>query len=51
MKEHLIKISTYANKEGLSVPAVYKRIKAGTLKCVEIDGVKFIDCSDEKDRD
>lgn len=41
-KSNLIKVSTYARKEGISVPAVYKRIKAGSVECVEIDGVKFI---------
>ena len=41
-KLNLIKVSTYANQQGISVPAVYKRINAGSVECVEIDGVKFI---------
>ena len=41
-KSKLIKVSTYARLEGISVPAVYKRINAGNVECVEIDGVKFI---------
>ena len=41
-KTKLIKVSTYARQEGISVPAVYKRINAGSVECVEIDGVKFI---------
>lgn len=41
-KTKLIKVSTYARQEGISVPAVYKRIKVGSVECVEIDGVKFI---------
>ena len=41
-KSKLIKVSTYARQEGISVPAVYKRINAGKVECVEIDGVKFI---------
>ena len=41
-KSKLIKVSTYARQEGISVPAVYKRINAGNVECVEIDGVKFI---------
>ena len=41
-KSKLIKVSTYARQEGISVPAVYKRIKVGSVECVEIDGVKFI---------
>ena len=39
---NLIKVSTYARQECISVPAVYKRINAGNVECVEIDGVKFI---------
>lgn len=42
MEENLIRISTYAKREGISVVAVYKRIKTGQLTCVEIDGVKFV---------
>jgi len=41
-KSKLIKVSTYARLEDISVPAVYKRINAGSVECVEIDGVKFI---------
>ena len=41
-KSKLIKVSTYARQEGISVPAVYKRINAGRVECVEIDRVKFI---------
>ena len=41
-KSKLIKVSTYARQEDISVPAVYKRINAGSVECVEIDGVKFI---------
>ena len=41
-KSKLIKVSTYARQEGISVPAVYKRIKVGSVECVEIYGVKFI---------
>ena len=41
-KSKLIKVSTYARQEGISVPAVYKRINAGNVECIEIDGVKFI---------
>ena len=45
-KSKLIKVSTYARLEGISVPAVYKRINAGRVECVEIDGVKFIKVND-----
>ena len=46
-KSKLIKVSTYARQEGISVPAVYKRINAGSVECVEIDGVKFINVNDD----
>ena len=46
-KLNLIKVSTYARQEGISVPAVYKRIKAGNVECVEIDGVKFINVNND----
>ena len=45
-KSKLIKVSTYANQQGISVPAVYKRINTGKIECVEIDGVKFIKTKD-----
>ena len=40
--KNLIKVSTYAKINGLSTMAVYKRIKAGKLKIVIIDKVKFV---------
>ena len=46
-KSKLIKVSTYARQEGISVPAVYKRINAGRVECVEIDRVKFIKVSND----
>lgn len=46
-KSKLIKVSTYARQEGISVPAVYKRIKVGSVECVEIDGVKFINVNND----
>ena len=46
-KSKLIKVSTYARQEGISVPAVYKRINAGRVECVEIDGVKFINVNND----
>lgn len=48
-KSKLIKVSTYARQEGISVPAVYKRINAGSVECVEIDGVKFVNYPRAKD--
>ena len=46
-KSKLIKVSTYARQECISVPAVYKRINAGSVECVEIDGVKFINVDND----
>ena len=46
-KSKLIKVSTYASQQGISVTAVYKRINAGSVECVEIDGVKFIKAKNE----
>ena len=46
-KSKLIRVSTYARQEGISVPAVYKRINTGKIECVEIDGVKFIKVSND----
>ena len=46
-KLNLIKVSTYANQQGISVPAVYKRINTGKIECVEIDGVKFINVKND----
>lgn len=45
-KSKLIKVSTYASQQGISVAAVYKRINNGKIECVEIDGVKFIKVKD-----
>lgn len=46
-KSKLIKVSTYASQQCISVTAVYKRINAGSVECVEIDGVKFIKVKNE----
>lgn len=39
----LIKVSNYAKREGVERGTIYARIKAGELKVVDIDGVKFIE--------
>ena len=39
----LITVTNYAKKEGVTRQTIYAREKAGTLKIVEIDGVKFIE--------
>ena len=44
MKEkQLVKISTYAKSIDKSVQWVYKLIESNEVKCVIIDGVKFIE--------
>lgn len=43
VKKDLIKISTFAKEKDVSVQSVYKWIEKGEVKCVEIDGIKFID--------
>ena len=46
-KSKLIKVSTYASQQGITVPAAYKRINTGKIECVEIDGVKFINVKND----
>lgn len=38
----LVKVSTYAKVEGVSVQAIYKQIAKGKLESVKIDGIVFI---------
>ncbi len=38
----LVKISTYAKIIGKSTMRVYQFIAEGKVKCIKIDGVKFI---------
>jgi hypothetical protein len=40
--EKLIRVSTYAKKENISVQTVYDRIKDKKLDCVIIDGIKYV---------
>lgn len=40
--EKLVRISTYASLNRVSVTWIYKLIARGDLICVEIDGVKFV---------
>lgn len=41
-KTKLKRIKTYANEKGLSPQRIYQLIDCGDVKCIEIDGVKFI---------
>ena len=38
----LVKVSTYARKEGISTIEVYRRITAEKLEGVKVDGVAFV---------
>lgn len=40
--KNLVKISTYARNNGVSIATVNARIKAGKIEAVKIDGVTFI---------
>lgn len=46
--EKLIRVSTYAKKENISVQTVYDRIKDGKLNVFVIDGIKYINTDDGK---
>lgn len=46
--EKLIRVSTYAKQEDISVQTVYDRIKDGKLKAIVIDGIKYINSDDGK---
>lgn len=43
--EKLIRVSTYAKQEDISVQTVYDRIKDGKLKAIIIDGIKYVEKS------
>jgi hypothetical protein len=38
----LVKISTYAKQQGVTPQRIYQMVAEGSIKLVEIDGVKFI---------
>ena len=38
----LVKVSTYAKENGISVQAVYKQIEKGRLESVKLDNVCFV---------
>lgn len=45
--DKLIRVSTYAKIEGVSVQTVYDRIRDGKLRCIVIDGIKFIEPNEQ----
>ena len=47
----LMKIKDYAEKEGISVQAVHKRVKNGGLNCKLVDGIKHIVIDDDEPDD
>jgi hypothetical protein len=47
-KKKLVKISTYARDNKMSVQWVYRLIDKGLIKEVEIDGMKFIETKVEE---
>tara|TARA_R110000803_G_C11824551_1_gene302433 strand:- start:454 stop:591 length:138 start_codon:yes stop_codon:yes gene_type:complete len=40
--EDLVRVSTYAKEQNVSVTWIYKQAKNNEIKIVEIDGVKFV---------
>lgn len=45
--ENLIKVKSYADMKGVTVPWIWRLIKGGKLECIYIDGMCFIVLSDE----
>jgi predicted site-specific integrase-resolvase len=45
--DKLIRVSTYAKNEDISVQTVYDRIRDGKLRCIVIDGIKFIEPNEQ----
>jgi hypothetical protein len=39
----LLTIKEYAEKEGISLPGAYKRVKSGNVSCIKKYGKKLID--------
>ena len=46
--ENLIKVKSYADMKGVTVPWIWRLIKGDKLKCIYIDGMCFIILSDEE---
>lgn len=46
--ENLIKVKSYADMKGVTVPWIWRLIKCGKLECIYIDGMCFIVLSDEE---
>lgn len=41
--QKLVRVSTYAQQQGVSVQAIYKQIEAGKMSSIKIDGITFIE--------
>lgn len=46
--ENLIKVKSYADMKGVTVPWIWRLIKSNKLECIYIDGMCFIVLSDEE---
>lgn len=46
--ENLVKIKSYADLKGVTVPWIWKLIKRGKLEYIQIDGACFIELTDEE---
>lgn len=46
--ENLIKVKSYADMKGVTVPWIWRLIKGDKLECIYIDGMCFIVLSDEE---
>lgn len=46
--ENLIKVKSYADMKGVTVPWIWRLIKGCKLECIYIDGMCFIVLSDEE---
>lgn len=46
--ENLVKIKSYADLKGVTVPWIWRLIKRGKLEYIQIDGACFIELTDEE---
>lgn len=49
--ENLVKIKSYADLKGVTVPWIWRLIKRGKLEYIQIDGACFIELTDEELKD
>lgn len=46
--ENLVKIKSYADLKGVTVPWIWRLVKRGKLEYIQIDGACFIELTDEE---